>query len=233
MFSFHFDIFCMYVFLMRRNSLTIILAFLADITSGLVDLTRIAGTIGEEVVDATINQIKDSCVFRNDYLFLKRLAFVASNYGTAADTYRSGYDGGIWQVSSSQYSLTKLPSYDHPIAENFDITWSKTTWSDLRKPLYSGIAVMIIIDYDPKIWSRKSVPVTIEAQASVYESLGGDKSSFVTSVSNMSSGCVSDNLDMAFLIDASGSVGSIRNRKNSLLMFSNLLRLIRARLELR
>jgi len=196
---------------MRRISLIIFMAILTHLTSGSVDLTRIAGTIGEDVVDATINQIKDSCVFQNDYLFLKRLAFVKSYYGTEADTYRSGYDGGIWQVDLLQYEETLLAtSHINQIDAAFGIQWSTSTWIDLRKPLFSGIAMMLLLEQ-----RSTSVPKTISEQGVFYETeLNGDESSFTDSVSTMPSGCLSDNLDIAFLIDASGSIGSTDYEKS-------------------
>jgi len=191
---------------MRSSSFTIFLGLLVlvNLASGSTDLTIVAGTIGEAVVDSTINKIKDSCVFQNDYLFLKRLAYVNSKYGASADTYRSGYDGGIWQVDSSQYDETLQGlTFNDPINDAFGIDWSVSTWSDLRKPLYSGIAMMLLIEL-----RSTSVPKTILEQGQFYESaLNGDQSNYTDSVSSMPSGCLSDNLDMAFLIDASGSIG--------------------------
>jgi len=180
------------------------LALLLSLISGSVDLTRIAGTIGEDVVDATINQIKDTCIFQNDYLFLKRLAFVNSNYGTTADTYRPGYDGGIWQVDLSQYDETLVGVSSNDIQAAFGIDWLASNWTDLRKPLFSGIAMMLLIEK-----RTVSVPKTILAQAWMYENeLNGNKQRFENEVSTMPTGCLADNLDMAFLIDASGSIQS-------------------------
>lgn len=188
---------------MIRLTLAVSLALLAHLTSGSVDLTRIAGTIGEDVVDATINQMKDSCIFQNDYLFLKRLAFVNSHYGTNPDTYRSQYDGGIWQVDLSHFQQTVGTSLKNSINASFGIDWSTVAWNDLRKPLFSGIAMMLYIERH-----TLSVPKTILSQGAFYATkLSGSESSYNASVSMMRSDCLSDNLDMAFLIDASGSIG--------------------------
>jgi len=188
---------------MIRLTLVVFLASLVHLSGGNdVDLTTVAGTSGENVVIAVINQIKDSCVFQNDFLFLKRLAYVNSNYGTSADTYRSGYDGGIWQVDLSQYEETLSGTSFNDIEAAFGIKWTSTTWSDLRKPLFSGIGMMLLIELH-----SSSEPKTILEQAKFYESeLNGDESMFTDLVTTMSAGCLSDNLDMAFLIDASGSI---------------------------
>jgi len=190
--------------MMRSLSLTVFLGISIHLASGATDLTIVAGTIGEDVVDSTIDKIKDSCVFQNDYLFLKRLAYVSSQYGQKADTYRSGYDGGIWQIDLLQYDETQGTTFNDAINMTFGIDWSTSTWSDLRKPLFSGIAMMLLIEQ-----RSSSVPKTILEQGEFYESeLNGNESNFNALVSVMPSGCLSDNLDMAFLIDASGSIGS-------------------------
>ena len=38
------------------------------------------------------------CIFSEDRLFLRRLAYVVSRDGTGTATYRPGFNGGIWQV---------------------------------------------------------------------------------------------------------------------------------------
>ena len=160
--------------MMRSLGLTVYLAVSIHLTSGATDLTIVAGTIGEDVVDSTINKIKDSCVFQNDYLFLKRLAYVSSQYGQNANTYRSGFDGGIWQIDLLQYGETQGTSFNGPINLAFGIDWSTSTWSDLRKPLFSGIAMMLLIEQ-----RSSSVPKTILEQGEFYESeLNGNESIF-------------------------------------------------------
>ena len=64
------------------------------------DLTRQPNMFGPEVVEAVVNIIRESCLFADDKRFLRRLAYVESQDGSAPNTFRKGYDGGIWQVSS-------------------------------------------------------------------------------------------------------------------------------------
>ena len=45
----------------------------------------------------SIVNLNFSYVF-SDYLFLRRVAYVMTKDGTGPDTYRIGFDGGIWQV---------------------------------------------------------------------------------------------------------------------------------------
>ena len=70
-----------------------------------VDQTRIPGAKGSAVVEAVINFLHETCVFPNDRLYLRRLAFVESRDGLDANAYRDGYYGGIWQVCTSRILL--------------------------------------------------------------------------------------------------------------------------------
>lgn len=70
----------------------------AGVCRSCVDQTRQPGAIGSEVVDAVVNLIRESCLFADDKRFLVRLAYVQSNDGHDAKTFRNGYHGGIWQV---------------------------------------------------------------------------------------------------------------------------------------
>jgi len=63
------------------------------------DQTRQSGSAGAAVVDAVIGLIEASCIFPDDKLFMRRLAYVESGDGTDEKTFRAGYDGGVWQVN--------------------------------------------------------------------------------------------------------------------------------------
>jgi len=84
------------------TALTIVVSVRGQINS---DQTLESGAKGAGVVEATCSVIEASCVFSEDKLFMRRLAYVESTDGFNPDTFRSGYYGGIWQVSQSQFSL--------------------------------------------------------------------------------------------------------------------------------
>lgn len=78
---------------------------------GLVALLGLTGTIqathdeglipegyGAPLVESIVERIQASCVFPEDKLLLRRIAFVESQDGHDSNTYRDGYHGGIWQV---------------------------------------------------------------------------------------------------------------------------------------
>ena len=54
---------------------------------------------GASIVETVCSRIESSCIFPEDKLFLRRLAYVESSDGSNPDTFRSGYHGGIWQVT--------------------------------------------------------------------------------------------------------------------------------------
>ncbi len=115
-----------------------------------VDRTLQREASGADVVRAVVNKIE--AVFGNDYQFLRRIAFVESKDGTDRNTYRPGYHGGIWQVDGAGFRSTQ-DTASHPrlkqryqqIMKTFGIDWPTVQWTDLRKPLYSGIAARLFL----------------------------------------------------------------------------------------
>ena len=63
-----------------------------------VDRTREDRAKGADIVQAVIDRIRENCIYPNDRLFLRRLAYVESRDGANLDTFRPNYYGGIWQV---------------------------------------------------------------------------------------------------------------------------------------
>ena len=62
------------------------------------DRTRVPDQGGTDLVISVVDQIRQSGIVRNDFNLLERIASAASMNGMDADTYRPGFDGGIWQV---------------------------------------------------------------------------------------------------------------------------------------
>ena len=169
------------------------------------DLTRVPGSAGYKVTRSTVAAIQQTCIFPNDYLLLERLATVTSDNGLDPSTYRSGFHGGIWQISREMFDLTMNVSgvdYDL-INQTFSIDWSREAeWTDLRKPIYSALAAMLTFE------RLAPIPKDTLGQANFYEKhFSGDKDTFVSKVSALDLGCESNKLDLSFLLDESGSVG--------------------------
>ncbi|XP_052788956.1 uncharacterized protein LOC128223687 [Mya arenaria] len=125
-------------------------ATLLSVTNA-IDKTLQPNAYGADVVEAVVNVIRDSCLFAEDRRFLRRLAYVESQDGSAPNTFRSGYYGGIWQVDENEFRATQnkplLQSQYNLILSRFGITWNAVRWQDLRRPLYSGIAAALFSIY--------------------------------------------------------------------------------------
>ncbi|KAK3739948.1 hypothetical protein QZH41_012800 [Actinostola sp. cb2023] len=107
------------------------------------------GGKGAVVVAQVSDMLEASKIFPPDNKFMCRVAWVESKYGIDGSTYRPFYYGGIWQVDSIGYIDTKIrPSlfkYHRKILAVFHINWQQTTWKDLTKPLYSGLAARLLL----------------------------------------------------------------------------------------
>ena len=82
-----------------RRSLRVLVTVVILLTassSTLSDDTRTPGANGAAVVEDVCRQIESSCIFNDDKLFTRRLAFVETTDGT--DDIPSDYSGGIWKV---------------------------------------------------------------------------------------------------------------------------------------
>ena len=104
---------------------------------------------GSAAVLLSVGRIQQSGVF-ND--ILRRIAYVETRDGTLSETFREGYDGGIWAVDEDAFRSTqntdvfaRLPAKIEQIEELLQINWLDAEWSDLRKPLYSALAARLII----------------------------------------------------------------------------------------
>ena len=118
-----------------------------------MDKTLESESSGSHVVNAVVNKIQD--LFDSDNQFLRRIAFMESQDGTAEFTHRSDFHGGIWQVDEATFSDTQnttkhpeLTSQYQKIMEAFKINWLNITWEDLRVPLYSGLAARLFFSYE-------------------------------------------------------------------------------------
>ena len=141
-----------------------------------VDLTLEEGATGEDVVTTTVNKISDSGIFQDDYQFLRRMAYVETNFG---ETATSG-SGGIWAVSEDVFRpVTQyIAKYPELIESSFGFKWNETVVIDnclvdnicnrqkLDVPLYSALTVMVYIEY---IY-RDTIQDNIAQQAVLWKS---------------------------------------------------------------
>jgi len=74
----------------------LLVALAGCVVDGAVDLTVTENAAGSAVVNAVVDNVTQSCVFANDRLMLRRIAYAETKDGTAAGV--NFTRGGIWQV---------------------------------------------------------------------------------------------------------------------------------------
>lgn len=73
-----------------------------------VDLTRTYDSKGSEVVNAVINILRRSCIFPDDLLYLRRVAYIDTHDGMDPYTYVIRFHGGIWHVSIPKHNFLNI-----------------------------------------------------------------------------------------------------------------------------
>ncbi|XP_067667789.1 uncharacterized protein [Haliotis asinina] len=181
-------------------------------SKGGADFTLTPGTGGSVVVNAAVDRIRSNCILGDDRLFLRRLAYVETTDGEDSDTYRQGYDGGIWQIDEDKFLETRscpssISAECTAIQSIFNIDWRSASWTDLRKPLYSGLAAALYI----KKYNSGSPPGDLKSQASFWASYlrpGGSMDDFLAKAESLKGIDCRTQLDLAFILDGSGSVST-------------------------
>ena len=108
---------------------------------------------------------------RQSSVFLKRIAWVESKFGTDRRTFRTGYHGGIWQIDLKAFRDTQdvnahpgLTEKYQRIKNTFGIDWIMVPWSECRKPLYSALAAWLYLSNNPR-----PIPADVEGQAEYWK----------------------------------------------------------------
>ena len=124
--------------------------------SSQLDRTVEVEAAGTDVVLATIARLSQAEIFSNDNRLLRRVAHVESRDGLDEDTFREGFDGGIWQVSEENFLKTQdritYPFLAEPggifesLLSMLGIDWTAARWVDLRRPLISAVAARIFFE---------------------------------------------------------------------------------------
>jgi hypothetical protein len=119
-------------------------------SSARVDLTLERDAVGADVVrsvlikleafNATITSTEQQVMEQ----FMREMAFVQSKDGE--NNAQNAHDGGIWGVNRNLFETIR--HYNYPavfsnICSGFCVGWFDLDYSDLRTPLYSGLAVRI------------------------------------------------------------------------------------------
>ena len=196
--------------------LPLVIFALIQSSSSATDLTLKERATGADVVEAVIDRIygTDPLHFDDDYDILKRIAWAESRFGNDSDTFRVNFTGGIWQMNERKYELTKnlnlypaLNVTHQNISSAFQINWLNTTWSDLLKPLYSGLAARLFLST-----INEPIPQTLEGQAKYWNDYYNNadalnETHFIEEVTEYenSTKC-NGKMDLLVVLDESGSV---------------------------
>ena len=132
-------------------------------------------------------RIQQSGVFGSDNDLLRRIAYVETRDGTSNDTFRDGYYGGIWAVDEEKFLMTqkiemnsRLPVKLQQIQKFLEIDWTRVTWMDFQKPIFSALAARLVL-----FLVDRAIPPTSDLRAQAefwveYYNQMGDASEFVS-----------------------------------------------------
>ncbi|XP_072038613.1 uncharacterized protein [Amphiura filiformis] len=182
-----------------------------------VDLTRVPGATGQEVVHRTCEIVDE--IFPPNKGILRRIAWVETGDGN--NYYDEDDTGGIWHVSKEKFEETKdvsknpkLKEFHDKIKAAFGIVWEELGYDQCDTPLYSAIAARICL-----LATEKEIPgeADVKEQALFWEEINCKNRDYTTKAAefvlqveklpeveehNLSK------MDLAIVVDGSGSVGA-------------------------
>uniref|UniRef100_A0AC35GEI4 VWFA domain-containing protein n=1 Tax=Panagrolaimus sp. PS1159 TaxID=55785 RepID=A0AC35GEI4_9BILA len=170
------------------------------------DATHTQNAIGSDVVIASIRKVQDTCIFPNDLLFLRRLAYVQSKDGNSLKSSNSGKDkSGIWQTTSAMLSEVQKDENHTEIEKHFGIDLNKLSWSngDLSIPLND----VIVARYYANLQDH-NIPLGVNAQADYWVknfNPSGNTKQFIVAAEDMPK-CKPPGMDIIFIVDDSESI---------------------------
>lgn len=128
------------------------------------DATLIANQTGEDVVDASISRVQDTCIFTNDLQFMRRVAYVETTFGNDKETNK----GGIWQLTEAEFNQTlqtKYSSYWDKINSMLGMNYTELNYKngDLFVPLYDAVSTRLYLNTTNDV-----IPWTVEEQANFW-----------------------------------------------------------------
>ena len=131
-------------------NLGLLLLACASIALGQLDLTLQPEEAGTSVVLASIGRIQQSGIFTDDNRLLRRIAYAETRDGVDVNTYRAGYNGGIWQVDEAIFDMTQDTTNHPELVQTYQqllamlgVDWPTATWADLRRPFFSALAARL------------------------------------------------------------------------------------------
>lgn len=129
------------------------------------DATREKNQIGQDVVDGSVTQVQDTCIFSNDRQFLRRVAYAETSFGSGKEVDKLG---GIWQMTPSYYNETLQSKYAptwQQIDSQLKVNYTAFSYidGDFTVPLNDALATRFYLST-----TNAAIPWTIEDQADYY-----------------------------------------------------------------
>uniref|UniRef100_A0A914E3R1 VWFA domain-containing protein n=1 Tax=Acrobeloides nanus TaxID=290746 RepID=A0A914E3R1_9BILA len=183
-----------------------------------VDSTTVKQAIGTDVVRATLRRIEDTCIFPQDFLFMRRVAWQESKDGTyklSSNWANSIGQGGIWQVD--QVGLDEVKNKNTAAMQSkknsllnqlqVDVNNLNRANGDLEIPINDGAVARLLVSN-----FAAPIPIDLTAQANYWKQYyntaagAGTVADFLNNMQTMPK-CDSS-IDLMFILDSSGSIGS-------------------------
>lgn len=169
---------------------------------------------GAAVVSTTLRKVKQSCIFPNDFYFMRRVAWVESHFGSDAGTFGRVEPRGIWQLSQRAFEATqntsaypKLIAMYQQINMQFGLRWPSVTYAEqfMNKPLHNALAARLYLSTKPS-----PIPTAVEEQAKYWKREytirpGASENTFMKELTGMKQ-CKSAGVDLVLILDGSGSI---------------------------
>jgi hypothetical protein len=189
-----------------------LLALTSASLGGPKDETLEEGTFGNDVVYTVVRKINKELGPHGPEVtrFFYCLGYVTSDFKPV-----NSLEGGLWKINETWYNAIKndnsnfLKQKKALILEKFLIDRNKTNWSDLEKPLYSGLAAYLHIYRKFNNGPELSINKQADQYAAAYEKdeqLGHDE--FMKKVGDELDEYIicRGNFDLIGIMDASGSI---------------------------
>ena len=175
---------------------------------------------GVKIVDEVIKKINASGLFEYDYDMMRRISYVESRFGDNLTMINGNNKGGIWQVDDLMFNTINKNWEQHfslkviimQVRNYFGIDFREVDRKDLLKPIYSGLAARIWIHI-----TEQNIPNDIDEQANLWKKFydrgrsdisAKDFSKIVSQYENGILKTCGGRMDLALVMDASGSIGS-------------------------
>ena len=120
---------------------------------------------GIDVINDAVLLTEKSEIFSKDHHFIKRIAIVEAAMN------KSSNEGGLWNIdrcafvgiTQNRRKYRKLAALQRRVRKTYGITWSRIRHYDLRRPIYSIIAVRLYLEV-----TVPTIPRRLRSQAQLY-----------------------------------------------------------------